>query len=250
MIVAYLNEMSKENKLYYTCVIIGCVWFFTSAFKADVSFVVAVVTAFFIIFYENDKTKSSVENLNTGLHYKLNSLLENENHSPPVYFYMEPDMINFFYDIRDFRVYNRDSYLSAIKAVDALLRIKKELENDYKYVQEPKLSGWQNFGDKPKAIMENNIKNHKAIFENAEISGQKAINHIHSFTVSLPEGIYSEKHKKAFEKFHILVKRILDDILRVCKKSSSDPLIGQSYGLPKPIKSDKSLSDSFDFVHI
>lgn len=250
MISEYVNGISKENKLYYFAVVVVCIWFFSSVFQADISFIVAIATAIFIISYDNDLIKSSVENMNTGLHYKLNSLLFQEDHPPPLYFYMEPDMINFFYDIRDFRVYNRDAYIQSIKDVDFILGVKKELENDYRYVQEPKLGGWQNFGDKPKAKIENNIKNHKAIFESVEMAAQKAINHMHSFAIALPVGIHTEKHKKSLSRFHLLVKRVLDDILHVCKKSSSDPMIGQTYGLPKPHKIDAKLSDSFNFVRL
>lgn len=241
----FLEDVSKENKLLYFSIFVASIWFFNNAFKADIKFIIAVSVAVFIIFYDDKAKKTTVDNLNTGLHYKLVSLLEKENHPAPKYFYIEPDMINFFYSIKDFRVYNRDSYLSAIKSVDELLKIKLELENDYRYVEEPKLSGWQNFGDKPKAKIENNIKNHKGMFESAEISGQRAINYIHSFSIALPEGIYSQKHKKSFDRIHILVKKVLDDILRTCKKSSSDPLIGQTYGLPKAHRNNTT---SFEFV--
>lgn len=241
----FLEDVSKENKLLYFSILVSSIWFFNNAFRADIKFIIAVSVAVFIIFYDDKNKKTTVDNLNTGLHYKLVSLLEKENHPPPKYFYLEPDMINFFYSIKDFRVYNRDSYLRAIKSVDELLKIKLELENDYKYVEEPKLSGWQNFGDKPKAKIENNIKNHKGMFQSAEISGQKAINYIHSFAIALPEGVYSEKHKKSFDRIHILVKKVLDDILRTCKKSSSDPLLGQTYGLPKAHRNNTT---SFEFV--
>lgn len=243
----FLEDVSKENKLLYFVILVASIWFFNNAFKADIKFVIAISVAIFIIFYDDKNKKTSVDNLNTGLHYKLVSLLEKENHPAPKYFYLEPDMINFFYSIKDFRIYNRDSYLRAIKSVDDLLKIKLELENDYRYVEEPKLSGWQNFGDRPKAKIENNIKNHKGMFESAEISGQKAINYIHSFSIALPEGIYSEKHKKSLDRIHILVKKVLDDILRTCKKSSSDPLLGQTYGLPKAHRKD---STSFEFVYL
>lgn len=243
----FLEDVSKENKLFYFVILVSSIWFFTNAFKADIKFVIAVAVAIFIILYDDNQNKTTVENLNTGLHYKLNSLLEKENHPSPKYFYLEPDMINFFYGIKDFRIYNRDSYLRAIKSIDDLLKIKLELENDYRYVEEPKLSGWQNFGDKPKAKIENNIKNHKGMFEIAEISGQKAINYIHSFAIALPEGVYSQKHKKSLERIHILVKKVLDDILRTCKKYSSDPMLGQTYGLPKAHRKE---STNFDFVYL
>jgi hypothetical protein len=214
---------------------------------ADISFVVAIAVALFIIFYDNESNKTNLENDNISLHYKLKCLLKNEKYPTPSYFYLEPDIINFFYDIRDFRIYNRDSYLNSIRCVDNVLKLKLELENDYKYAMYPKPEGWQNFGTPVKTKIETNIKNHKAIMESAEKMSELAINYIHSFSVSLPGGIYIDKHKRALEKFHILMKRILDDILRECKNYSSDPMIGQSYGLPKPVRKDPS---SFEFVYL
>lgn len=249
MISDYVNKLSKENKLTYVAVLLACIWFFNTVFTPDINFIVGIAAAIFIVYYDTDRRENTTEDLNTGLHYKLVSLLKEEGQQAPTYFHLEPDMINFFYDIRDFRIYNRDSYIKAIKSTDSLLKIKQELENDYRYIQEQGLSGWQNFGDVPKAKIQSNIKNHKSMFEAAEITGQRAINYIHSFVIVLPGGIMREKHTKAHTKFHILIKRILDDILRSCKKFSSDPLIGQDYGLPKPSKN-KNLNDVFDFVYM
>jgi hypothetical protein len=200
------------------------------------------------IYYIHETEKVDINSLNTNLHYKLVSLFEKENIKTPQYLYLEPDIINFFYDIRDFRVYNRDSYIGAIKSVDSLLKIKLDLENNYKYVKIPKLEPQQKFGISAKPKVRNNITNFKSNFETAEVLAFRSINYIHSFAISLPVGVYSEKHERALEIFHLLIKRILDEILHVCKRSTNDPLIGQDYGLPKPNKINRDLADSFDFV--
>lgn len=249
MIVDYINGISKENKLYYLSIIIFSLWFFRDAFIPDISFIVAIIIAIVVIYYDNEKKETSVENLNTSLHYKLVSLLKEEGKKHPEYLYLEPDMINFFYDIRDFRVYNRDAYIKSIRHVNSLLKIKKELENDYTYVDIPQLKGWQNFGSLEKARLQKNIKNHKGMFQNACVLSEKAINYIYSFAISLPGGIYKEKHHTASKKFHILTKRILDDILYKCKKGTTDPMLGNDYGLPKPFRK-KFSSDNFDFVYV
>jgi hypothetical protein len=229
-------------------VIVFVVYFFNAVYVPDISFIVAIAVAICIIMYIVDVKENDIGNLNKELHYKLVSLLQDENMKEPEYLYIYPDMINFFYDIRDFRIYNRDSYYKAIKSTDELLRIKKELENDYRYIQEGEMESWQNFGPIQKKTIANNIKNHKEMFEMAEVLGQRAINYIHSFAVTLPGGIYRKKYNKAFKKFHVLIKRVLDDILSVCKRGSRNPLVGQSYGLPKPSK--KDMNASFDFVYM
>lgn len=249
MIVQYIDGISKENKLYYISIVIFCLWFFKDAYIPDISFIVAVVFSIAIVYYLNEKKENSIDNMNTGLHYKLVSLLKEEGKKEPDHFYLEPDMINFFYDIREFRIYNRDSYLKAIRHINSLLKIKKDLENDYTYVKEPQIKGWQNFGSLEKARLQKNIKNHKGMFQNASVLSEKAVNYLYSFAISLPSGILKEKHHTACEKFHILTKRILDDILHKCQNGTSDPMLGQDYGLPKPFRK-KELNDSFEFVYI
>jgi hypothetical protein len=240
--------ISKEKKLLYIIILILSILFFNTAFVPTISFLVAIVIGLTVIYYDFQISKTTVDDLNTQLHYKLASLLKEENLKQPEYLHLEPDIINFFYDIRDFRVYNRDAYVKSIRSVDNLLRIKKELENSYIYTKLPKLNPWQNFGYTNKARIMSNITNHRSMFESAETLSTNAVNHIHSFIISLPpEEIYRTKHKRALHKFHILSKRIVDDILITCKKYTSDPILGQDYGLPKPNKQKK---EPFEFITI
>lgn len=234
-IVSYVNNISKEKRLKYIVSSVLFVWFFTTAYKPDLGFIFAIFVAAFYVFYETQYELNQVGNLNTDLHYMLNSLLEEEGKPPPKYLYIEPDMIRFFYSIKDYRIYNRDSYAKAIKTTDNMLRLKKELRNDYFKYTEVRRDNWQNFGYVKRPERVNNIKNLKEMFEMAEIQSNKAINYIHSFAVSLPVS-YKRKHKKSLDRFVLLNKRVLDDILNHCKKYSQDPLIGQDYGLAKPYK--------------
>ena len=234
-IIEYTRGIPKEKRFYYTIIYIACVWFFNVAYQPSLGFIVAAFTGAFYIYYDIEYEANEVGSLNTDIHYMLNSLLEDENRPPPEYFYIAPDMITFFYSIRDYRVYNRDSYVKAIKTTNNLLRLKKELGNDYEEYTEAKRDNWQNFGYVKRPEKTNNIKNLKEIFEMAEIQANKAVNYIHSFAIALPVS-YKKKHKKSLDRFHLLTKRVLDDILTHCKKHSSDPLIGQDYGLAKPHK--------------
>lgn len=245
-IVEYIRNIPKEKRFYYMIVFISCMWFFNTAYNPGLGFIVAIFVGSFYVFYDQDGEKNEAGNLNTDLHFMLNSLLEEENRSPPEYFYIEPDMITFFYSIRDYRVYNRDSYLKAIKTTNNLLRLKKELENDYSYYTPVKRDNWQNFGYVKRPEKTNNIKNLKEMFEMAEIQANKAINYIHSFAISLPIS-HKRKHKKSLDRFHMLSKRVLDDILNHCKKYSDDPLVGQDYGLAKPHKKRNLALNLFDF---
>lgn len=239
--------MIKEKKFLYIIILVISIFFFNNVYVPTISFVVAIMIGLIAIYYDFETSKTTVQDLNTQLHYKLASLLKEENLKQPEYLHLEPDMINFFYDIRDFRVYNRDAYVKSILSIDNLLRIKKELENGYKYTVIPKSNPWQNFGYTKKARLMSNITNHRSLFDTAETLSTNSVNHIHSFVISIPpEEIYRTKHKRALHKFHILTKRIVDDILIICKKFTSDPILGQDYGLPKPDKK----QEPFQFITI
>ena len=241
-------NVSKEDQLNYIWISIFIIWFYNTAYLPDISFVVAVVTSIAVIYYLVNMKETTMGNINTDLHYKLESLMmEEEEEDTPDNLHLEPDMINFFYDIRDFRIYNRDSYVKCIINVNTMLGLKKELENDYKYINPKKLSGWQMFGNSIEPEIKTNIKNHAAIFKLARKSANLAINYLHSFVVSLPTGVYQSKHKESVSRFHIYVKRILDEILLVCRENSKDILLGKDYGIPKP--SDKELG-KFEFFNI
>lgn len=240
--------MNKEDQLNYIWLGVFIFWFYHTAYIPDISFIVAVVTIVVIVYYFVNQKETTIGDINKELHYKLESLMmDEEDEDTPSNLHLDPDMINFFYDIRDFRIYNRNSYVKCIINVNNVLSLKKELENDYKYITPKKLSGWQMFGNSEKSEIKTNIKNHSAIFNLARKSANLAINYLHSFVIALPTGIYQSKHAEAVSRFHIYIKRILDEILIVCKKNSKDILLGKDYGIPKP--NDVKLG-SFEFFNI
>jgi hypothetical protein len=236
-LVDFINNTPDKDKLLYLSVVVGSLWFFNTAYKPELSFIVGITVAVVYTVYHKEAKEKDVDDLNIQIHYKLNSLLRDEKQSPPKYFYMDADVINFFYSIRDYRVYNRDTYVKAIKTTDKLLMLQNDLENDFEYIPKSKTPSWQNFGYVKTPTKTTNIKNYKEIFEMAEILGTKAVNYVYSFVISLPAGIeYKDKFQTSAERFHIIIKRIIDNILRHAKARSSDPLIGQFYGLPKPFR--------------
>jgi hypothetical protein len=244
----YFESISEDQKFYYLIVIVASFWFFNTAYKPQLSFVVAVIVAVVYIYYHNDKTTGDVNELNQQLHYRLNTILRDEKKQPPKYFYREPDVINFFYSIRDYRIYNRDSYLKAVNATDNLLMIDENLSHDYVYTEKGKLEEWQNFGYIRADKQKTNIQNYRELFELAESLGTKAVNYMYSFVISLPSPIYQDKFQDSAERFHVIIKRILDGILRHCKKYSRDPMIGQTYGLPKPYHKQHEAVKRFNIV--
>lgn len=251
----YISNIKPRDKMTYGIIIIISIWFFNHVFKADISFLIALIVGSIIVYYQDDLVHTSTVNMNIELERKLSGLLEEEQRPPPLYFYIDPDMITFFDSIKDFRIYNRDSYVRSIKTTDNLLKLRRELENDYLINEEKELDSWQNFeliGNENKGKITSNIKNHRQIFESCELLANKGMNYIHSFVVNLPaDKFYKNKHKEAMDRYHILVKRNLDIILSHCKKYSNDLLLGIDYGKARPhnkLKGNQGpLSESFDY---
>lgn len=268
MISEYIAKIKPQDKFAYIVVLVVSIWFFSHIHKPDISFLIALIIGFAVIYYKDDEVASSTSNMNNTLELKLNSLLQQENRPPPRYFYIDPDMITFFDSIADFRIYNRDSFVRAIRTTDNLLKLRRELENDYFEIQKQEMTSWQNFelrdpGHKAskastnaskagKPAIVSNIKNHSEIFQAAELLANKALNYLHSFIVNLPPNkFYKDKHKEAMDRYHILVKRNLDLILSHCQKYSKDLLLGQDYGKPRAhnkLQGNQGFSaNSFDF---
>lgn len=240
--------IQKEVIFKYIVIVVFGFWFFNNAFIPDTSFIVSITACAIIIYYLEMVEEISETNLNNELFFKLNYLLKKENRSPPEYFHIEPDMINFFYKIRDFRIYNRDAYYKSIKHTNLLLKIASELENDYFYINQNGYDSWQMFGPLSRPTIQSNIKNHKEMFQKARYHGQLALNYLHSFSVTIPGGIFRKKFNHSLKESHILIKRIIDNILIHCKRFSKDILINESYGLPKPFVKEKDAINNFNFI--
>lgn len=218
----------KEDKFKYAFITLFVFWFFNTAYKPDLSFIVGTIVSITIIYFLMDSTEKDSTTTNNDLFLKLQVL-----ESRPDFLYTEPDLINFFYSILDFKVYNPDSFKRCIKTANNLLKIRKEMENDFFYLSGGELVSWQNFGKKSKITRKSNIKNLKEMFGIAEECASKTQNYLSSFSISLPKGVYSKRFPQAKLRYSMLIKKIMDDIYFHCKEFSTNPLTCQDYGLPK-----------------
>ena len=221
-------EASKEQKFRYLIISIGVLWFFNTAYEPGIPFIVGVAFIVSYILYDINYSNDISENDNELLMHQLDNLLP--GHTPPAFFYLEPDFITFFYSIKDFEKFSMDSYFKAIKCTNNMLRFKKELEYDAEIYEALPVVSRKNFGKEFPVKKTTIIKNGKANFEQAEIQGFKALGYIRSFDVVLPVSL-REKHVESVKRFHVLMKRTLDVIRAHYRKY--DSTVGDTYGLPR-----------------
>lgn len=255
--INYLREISPNYKFLYFNILIISIYIFTQIVKINNGHILALIIAVIFIFYINEENKESVDNFNINMDYKLNSLLENipstNNYiNYTEFFYIDTDLINLFYNIKDdFKTYNIDSYLNAIICTNNLLHIRHDIvEKSLRLCSYPPEKNANinplleiNTSKKEKSICEKQItiENCVEFFEIAEKQVEKALNYIHSFIYNLPSDrqIY-KKHRFILSRAHILYKRNLDIIKHKCDMYNKDNINYKTkfitdYGLPKAI---------------
>lgn len=268
MLIKSLSQnISKDSILLYLTISIGILFFFTSIVKIELGHLVALIITIIFLLYLTITKNENVQDFNTELEFKLNSLLDNED--PPEYFYIDADIINLFFNIKqDFAEYNYDAYKNAILCANTLLSIRFDMERnlcspplvpDLKRNFKP-----TNQIQKSKGIGELNEEKEKSDFLNvdkydfiddkkcnstllnafenyqiAEENVKKCMNFLHSFIIIIPNvPVMHRKHEKILERVYVLLKRNLDIIKKrydnsIKNKMSHTTKLIEDYDLPK-----------------
>jgi hypothetical protein len=111
----------------------------------------------------------------------------------PQNFHMDPDLINLFYNIREFKAYNTEAYMLSLKSADLMLKTKAELEVGLYHCA-----------------------------ENLDLMQEKAkdsLNHLQTiiFKSPIPKAV-TLKLQRALNTLQILLRRHIDDAVRICQK--------------------------------
>lgn len=245
--------IDKETFFFYSAISIGILFFFTSIVKIELGHVLALFVSISILLSLSIYKKQELVDFNKDFEYKLNSLLD-DNEEPPLYFYIDVDIINLFYNVRqDLSKYNYDSYKNTINCVDRVLNIKNDIEKklcdnpkvpDIKKNFTPKLGtsldlekdtpeelskkefnerndflNVSEYNLKSDTVCDSTLTNAYENYQIAEENTLNALNHFNSMIISLPsEPVIHSKHEKASKRLHLLLKRNLDDIKKIYDK--------------------------------
>lgn len=262
----FFENINKQDLFIYIIITISILFFFTNVVQINSGHILAFFFTITLLIYLINNNNQNIIDHNTLLDYKLNSLLDNEPH--PDYFYIDSDLINTFFEIKNNLILknydNYNVYKSAVICANNLLKIKNDFDkqlcgqpivpNIHKNFTPftPNVNTDENFftadflnvndydiKDNPncETILINAYENYEVAVENL----QKCINYIQSLIITIPSNpVIHRTHSKLLEKTHILLKRNLDhiklkynDSLKKSKLFSSTKFISD-YDLPKP----------------
>jgi hypothetical protein len=188
----YIDSIDKSDKLKFITGG-GIMMYLINISGIEVKHILMLFMVILVILYRNDKNISKNIGSNRELELKL-KLLSNKQ---PLYFHYDPDMINLFFSIKDYRKYNTDSYEKALKTTDNVLHIRADIEKG--------------------------ITNTVRSFEIAQMMSSRSLNYMQSFIISLPVvKVLHNKHYAVLERHQILLKRNLDYIYEKCKETTLD----------------------------
>jgi hypothetical protein len=187
----YLDIIDNKNKLFYLTAF-AIIIYLSTQFITPTNFIGILIGLSFIIFSQ-DKQISQKSDLNRELELKLQLLDKNI----PLYFHIDPDMINLFFSIKDFKQFNPQAFVQTMKTTDNVLHLKTDFEKT--------------------------LHNPVETFELAQIMSQKSLNYMQSFIISLPTSkVTNTKFQYVLERHHILLKRNMDYMFERCKELTTD----------------------------
>lgn len=188
--------------------------------------VIAFVIGVLVVYYRYDRDNSITDSTYKELDYRLKTL-----YPVPANFHMDADLINLYFNIREFRKYHSEGYDESLVAVDNMLKLISEIEADVVFHCKENLDV---------------IRDHY----------NKALNHMHSVIYKIPPTslVYHRKHKRAMNALQIILRRHIDDVVQICKKQYTDKGIDidwhpiQNDG-PRPDDTQKAEHSGFDFYY-
>jgi len=188
MLYDYLKSVPGADWVEYMFIAVGVMFFVTQILQPSWFFFIGVLLIVLIVYFRMDQKDSTISSNNKELKFRMNSL------SPqPQNFHMDPDLINLFYNIREFRAYNTEAYVYALKSADLMLKTKAELEVGVYHCKE----------------------NLDLMREKA----QESLNHLQSVIIKspIPKAV-TLKVQRALNALQVILRRHIDDAVRICQK--------------------------------
>jgi len=240
----FIESIPKESlfKLTFGSVILFMI---LSRFINEYLFSLVVVVFLFVFFRDKELTELTDTNSDILSKYtdiqdtfksinvndRPNKLSEKQLNEVPMYLHYDPDMINLFHNILDFKEYNPIAYQKSVSSADHFLRLYSDI-----------------------------LKGSVNCSENKEVADKYAsdiMNNYHSFIFKLPSNrVINEKYERNKKRLHLLVRRKQDEMFNICKSKRKKEKINHTTKIdyntgPKAVVSGTSFdTDPFDFFYL
>lgn len=220
-IYEFAKTVEELDWFEYGFITIAVIFFVTQIMKPSWYFFLGLLFASGIIYFRIDQKRQTISSLNKELVYRLRSLTPK-----PENFHMDPDLINLFYNIKEFRAYNTEAYDQCLIAVDNMLKVVAELEVGVYHCK-----------------------------DNLDIvrdQANKALNHLHTviYKSPIPKAV-TLKVQKSLKALQILLRRHIDNCVLICQKQYKDKEIDIDTHFiynkgPRPDDTQKAEYSNFD----
>jgi hypothetical protein len=200
-IYQYLLDVPKQSLFNYIAIGIIIIGYVSRIVQPTFIFVIAVIVALVFIYFFNDKRKSQLGSYNEELEYRMKMI-----QPATKYFYTDPDVINIFYNIKEFRNYNQDAYERAVKSTDTILSLHEDVIKGVMICDE-----YLNEARRHLKIALNSLQS--IIF--------KMPNSPKMYKGSKPDPLLKKYHD-ALKILHLILRRHIDEIFNVCKKQTAN----------------------------
>lgn len=221
-----LQKIEPNQYIEYGILVVFVMFLVTRIIQPTALQIVAFIIAMMVVYYRYDKDNSIVRNTFSELDYRMKTL-----YPKPENFHMDADLINLYFNIREFRKYHSEGYDESLVAVDNMLKLISEIEADVVF----------------------HCKENLDIIRDLY---NKALNHMHSVIYKIPPTslLYHRKHKRAINALQIILRRHIDDVVQRCKKQYRDRGVDIDYRPiendgPRPDDTQKHEHSDFDFYY-
>jgi hypothetical protein len=188
----YLADIRPVEWFEYAVVMVLVMFLVTRIFRPTWMQLVAFAIGIIFIYYRTDRRRSTTNRAYTELKMRLKEL-----YPKPENFHMDVDIMNLYYNTKDFRKFHSEGYDNSLIATDNMLKIVSEMEGGVYHCA-----------------------------ENLQIvrdEMNKALNHYQTIVFKLPSqgtaGLhFQRRHKRALNALHVLLRRHVDNMVKLCNK--------------------------------
>lgn len=191
----FFQSFEQYDWIEYAFIMISVIYFVTQIMRPSWFFFIGFIFAAGIIYFRIDQKRNTVSTVNKELMVRLRSLTPR-----PENFHMDPDLINLFYNIREFRRLNSEAYDQTLIAIDNMLKIVSEVEAGVYHCSEN--------------------------LDLVKDQMYKALNHMHTVVYKLPvPKLIMLKYQKALKALHVILRRHVDHVVDICQRQYKDRTI-------------------------